>query len=86
MKIIDTYDWLSIQASNAAKEWWSLQSANPFAALYLYFRRGQLTVAEDKPAGFELGTGQRLSPMATLDGTTAWIYAQAFKLPCLPEE
>lgn len=76
--------WLWEQAAKAAREAFVIQSRNNFAAVYLYHRRGELTAAEDCPPGFELSTGERISPGNTRDQNTARIYTLARKLPCLP--
>lgn len=61
-------------------------TTSPYTALYLYHKRGALTVATDKPEGFELSDGRRLTPGRTKDQTTAWIVEVSRRLPILPEE
>ena len=84
MSTYDAEQWLWDQARKAALEAFRIQSRDNYAAVYLYHRRGELTAAKDAPAGFELSTGQRISPGSTVDQNTRWIYEIGRRLPCLP--
>lgn len=56
------------------------------AAHYLYFKpQGfDLAIAQDAPAGFELGDGQALRGSMTTDQLTRWVYDRARRYPILP--
>lgn len=74
------------QAAIAARVWFQLQSADQYAALYLWFKRGEVTVAAEKPEGFELATGERISPAATEEQVRNRIALILQTLPILPAE
>jgi hypothetical protein len=78
-------NFLWSQAAMAARLWFLLQSADNYAGLYLWFKRGEVTVAAEKPDGFELATGERLSPAATEEQMKFRIVLILNKLPILPE-
>ena len=79
------YEWTGARAREAALQWFKQQSANNYAALYLYYKVGELRVAEDCPAGFTLATGERLRVNATVDQQQAWINNVARRTPFLPD-
>lgn len=54
--------------------------------LYLWFKRGALAVAADKPEGFELGHAERLPTDRTEHQLYGWIHDKAARLACLPSE
>ena len=85
MSAEDCNIWLWEQARKAAKEWNIQQCLNVYADLYLYFRRGCLTVAETCPEGFTLGHSKRIGPSGTAEQVMHWIHNEARHLPCLPE-
>lgn len=81
----DQFCWDAANA--AALEWFRLQSQNPYAAFYLYYKSGALGVfmEMEKPAGgWLLGSGARLSPAHTRPQVAAWIHDVARRLPFLP--
>ena len=46
MEIRHVHEWLGQQCAKAADEWFRQQGQSHFAQLFLYYRRGELTVAE----------------------------------------
>jgi len=54
--------------------------------LWLYYKRGELRFAPDKPEGFELGCPERAPTHLTAEQFVAWTLARSTRLPCLPEE
>jgi len=79
--------WLWNQAKKAATEANAIQMREPFAAVYLYHRRGGLACfAGTAPEGWELSDGRRIGPTGTVEENTARIAAMARRMPCLPEE
>lgn len=85
MSAIDMDAWLWDQSLKASKEWNIAQTRDIFASLYLYHKRGELTVSRDAPTGFELSTGERLGQSGTTEQMMHKIYTIARRLPCLPE-
>jgi hypothetical protein len=81
------YEYVGDLSRKAAESWFKQQCANPYASLYLYYRDGELVVSEDLPSSdYELATGGRLKPGATIDQQCARINAIAQCLPILPKE
>lgn len=78
----DQYCWDA--ANKASETWFREQSQNPYASLYLYYRRGELGVFSDLPEGWILGSGERLSPALTRQQVAAKIHAISQRLPFLP--
>jgi hypothetical protein len=79
----DQFCWNAANA--AAREWFRLQSQNPLAAFYLYFKPGALGVFTEKPAGgWLLGSGARLNPAHTRQQVASWINDVSRRLPFLP--
>lgn len=79
-----TDQWLWDQAAKAAEEWWAIQCRDMYAAVYLYYKRGELTCAKECPAGFTLGDSRRIGPSGTKAEHMHKIYETARRLPCLP--
>lgn len=77
-------EWLWNEARRAVTAAWPewLRDAGP---RWLYFRRGELCLAEECPEGFQLGDAQALRGDRTADQCVAWIHDKARRLPCLPE-
>ena len=75
-----------LQSDVAAHQWAKLQAADPLAAIYLYYRTGQLGAfaGDHTPEGWTLGTGHRLNPMGNQEEVRAFIYQTARRLPFLP--
>lgn len=76
------------QAEKASQQWFRAQSANPYAAIYLYYKVGELAAFEDhchtELHGWTLGLQQRLSPALTRQQVKAQIAEAARRLPFLP--
>lgn len=78
--------WIHKISLDAVEQWFIDQCNNPFENYYLYFKRGGIKITNEKPEGYELVSGQRISP--------SWSCAQAYqyvkdsirKVPCLPED
>jgi hypothetical protein len=83
---IDAFVWE--QADKASLQWFRAQSANPYAAIYLYYRRGELAALDDRfhaeAHGWTLGRPERLSPACTRQQIKAQIEQAARWLPFLP--
>jgi len=77
-------EWIGQQAKSAAADWWKIQIQDPSVSVYLYFQVGELRAATHPPAGFELVTGERMSPASTLEQQQKWILSQVRRTPFLP--
>lgn len=78
-------NWLWDQAAKAAIEAFQIQSRDPYAAVYLYYKRGALMAAINPPdCDFELASGERISPANTREQNTPKFFehrgVQVFKL------
>ncbi len=85
MKNLDLMQFVYDQANKASEAWFRQQSQNPYASIYLYFRTGELGAFSEAPAGWTLGSGERLSPALTRQQVAAKIHTIAQRLPFLPE-
>lgn len=78
-------DWVWNEAARAVNrwqaEWKRTGSSGPW---YLWFRRGELLISEEKPEGFELGDNERIPDWKDASGVMTWIVERARRLPCLP--
>ena len=86
MKCAEIEQWLWEEAEGCAKLWFEMQVRNPFQSYYLYHKPGELTVAADKPDGFELATGERIKPNQTIWQCQQWIVNHSRRLPILTPE
>jgi len=84
MKLQQIDQFLWEQADKASKEWFRAQSLNPYAAIYLYYKSGELAAFENAPHGWTLGRQDRLSPAHTREQIKAQIAESARRLPFLP--
>jgi hypothetical protein len=81
-----TENWLWDQCATCAHQAFTIQRCDPYAAVYLYHKRGALVAAQNAPPGFELSSGERISPANTREQNTQKFHALARQLPCLPDE
>ena len=81
-----TLQWFPNECARAAKEGWKSLCATNCAEHHLYFTIGALAVAQDKPAGYELGWPERVPSNLTEGQLTMWIYDRAKRLPCIPRD
>lgn len=83
-----TNRWLWDQCKDAADDWNRQQNRDVWASLYLWYRRGALAVAPEKPIGegWELAIGERIPVSQTAEQCKFWIYNRSTRLCVLPEE
>jgi len=87
MRHFDSLRWLHTELSRVLKsQWFPMQSREPYASLYLWFKRGQLVVAEKKPDGFELADPRRINPGGTVEQNHNLFREALGRVPCLPTE
>ncbi len=84
MRHKDSIQFVYDQANKASESWFRQQSQNPYAAIYLYYKTGELGAFSEAPAGWILGSGERLSPALTRQQVAAKIHTIAQRLPFLP--
>ena len=79
--------WFHNECARCAREAWEAMMRDPGGArLYLYFRRGALVPATDRPDGCELGCKEPIPEDRTAVQLTIWIRDRATRLPFLPAE
>lgn len=78
------YAFIDEQCQKAAREWHAIQFRDPYAAVYLYHKLGELTAAKETPPGFALSDGRRLPPGNTIAQTAQHINSLTGRLPILP--
>lgn len=78
------YQWLEDQARNCADQF--REQASPLVALYLFYKRGELRIAADKPDGFKIATGQRIPPGSERYDVIQFVLRNCQLIPCLPDE
>lgn len=79
-------DWLWNEAARAVNRWqadWKRTGSH--GPWFLWYRRGELQLSEEKPEGFELGDSERV-PSRDAQGVLFWVMERARRLPCLPME
>lgn len=85
--IVKADDWLLREVERLVDEAWIRWARDGAAiALYVWFRRGSIVAAEDKPAGYELAFAEKLPTHLERAGCHDWVYRRMRSLPCLPEE
>ena len=77
-------DLIHAEARKCSEKWFPLQCRKEWASFYLYYRTGELDVAEDAPAGWTLASAERLNPGDTRAQVAAKIATLAQRLPFLP--
>ena len=77
-------DLIAREARKCAEKWFPLQCRRDWASFYLYYRTGELDVAEDAPAGWTLASAERINPGDTRAQVAAKIATIAQRLPFLP--
>ena len=77
-------DLVHAEARKCAEKWFPLQCRRDWASFYLYYRTGELDVAEDAPAGWTLASAERINPGDTRAQVAAKIATIAQRLPFLP--
>jgi len=71
-------------AADLSMTWYRIQSANNYAALYLYYADGDVRVSEDSGGPFVLASAQRISPGWSIEQVREWIYQTLRTTPFLP--
>ena len=90
IKIASARQRIYANAVDAVIEWWPKQCVQPYVHYYLYHRPsgdtrwGHLTIAENRPQGYELSDAERISPAWTQEQAIARIVAISGRLPLLP--
>lgn len=79
-------DWLQSEVETAVAEVWMRWAREGSAEReFLWFRRGALRIAAEKPEGYELGDGAALPSHVVRSALIGWVLERARRLPCLPE-
>ena len=82
-----TEDWFTEEVARCARAAHAvLMQSGGLDELWLYFRRGSLVFAADKPDGYELGCAERCPRHLEVGQLIAWTHKRARRLGCLPEE
>lgn len=63
----------------------TLMRSGGLEELYLYFTRGAIRFAEEKPEGYELAAPERCPRHLTKEQLILWTRERCKRLPCLPE-
>lgn len=91
MKTVTNYaQWFNLEVTRVADDAWKrLMAPERTERLYLYGKRGGLTVALDgagAPEGYELVTPEPFPENMERRYLGTWIHDRASRFPCLPEE
>ena len=85
--IVNSDHWLSMEVErevDALWVWWQQNgSADPW---HVWFRRGGVRIAMDKPEGYELAFGERVPSNVEKPRLYDWVHRKLWRVPCLPEE
>ena len=84
MTMTQVRDLIHAEARKCADKWFPLQCRKDWASFYLYYRTGELDVAEDAPEGWTLASAERINPGDTRAQVAAKIATIAQRLPFLP--
>lgn len=76
--------WLWNVCQREAENWFREQSRNLHSRFYLFYKRGNIKIAEDAPKDYKLATGERISLAWTQEQATRWAYNILRRCPCLP--
>lgn len=84
-KLTRAEEWLWERAAREAQRWSAMQCQDIHGQFYVYYRSGDVVVAEDAPdETYRLATPQRLSPVQTKSEVKHFIYHALRRCPCLP--
>jgi len=87
LNLKEVENWLRVTARTAADQWWIEQNKNIYAHFYLYFKPGEVTIAEESPGNeWQLGSPERIGGYHTREQVRYFILDTLRKLPCLPVE
>ena len=78
--------WLHKVSLDAVEEWFVEQINNPYDSFHLYFKRGGIKISNEEPEGYELVSGQRISPAWSCAKVYQYVRDMIRKIPCLPKE
>jgi hypothetical protein len=82
-----TSAWYENAVSEAARVGFWAQVSGEADCVYLWYKQGGLTLAENKPGpDWELGCGEPFRGDLTRDQLRARVWELARRLPCLPRE
>ena len=78
--------WLHQISMDAVEDWFIEQTHNTFESYFLFFKRGGIKIAREKPEGYDLVSGQRISPSWSCAKAYQYVKDIIRKVPCLPED
>ena len=78
--------WLWDQSATAAGQAYQGYILDIYNLHYLFYRRGGLCAAPDRPEGWTLGETEHIPRSLDQPQLTQWIWERAWYLPCLPKE
>jgi hypothetical protein len=85
--IVKADDWLIRAIETQVERYWAFwMQTGGAGAWHVWFRRGSIVIAEDKPAGHELAWSERLPMNREKHQLSSYLYERLGRVPCLPEE
>jgi hypothetical protein len=76
--------WLLKRIEEEVDQWYIAQCRNLWADFYLYFKLGDIKIAQDAPEGYDLALTQRISKEFTREQVRHELYDILRRVPCLP--
>ena len=81
------YAYVEKLVQGALDDWWKVQIRDPYAMMYLYHKKGGLTIAAKNPGKpWELSMPERISPAWSREQAYNVIRFKAKSLPIIPPE
>jgi hypothetical protein len=84
---MDRSNWYETELSTCARDGWEalMQTGYTLEPVYLWFRRGGLRIAAEKPGDeWQLGCAERVPMSLCREQLYPWLAARCGRLECLP--
>ena len=76
--------WFTEEVARCAREGHAAMCRLGGGEWYLYYKTLSIVIAQEKPEGYTLATGERVLGNRTVQGLTAWVHTNTSRLPVLP--
>lgn len=83
MRIIG--NWYEEKITAVASAAFAEMMREPWRRQYVWFTRGDLVAAPDRPPGMEIATPEPIPSDRTREAVRAWIWEKCRRVECLPE-
>ena len=86
--IVNADHWLSMEVEREVDALWLRWfQAGSFEGEYVWFKRGSVRIAADRPDdGYELAFNERVPSNREKSALYSWVHERLRRVPCLPEE